>query len=134
GALVVYDFGMIGTVDERLREQLLLLALACVERDATRVVDGIAQMGAFPAGWDRQALERDTARLLGQYVGVPLEALPLPMIVGDVMDMVRRHHLRLPSELALLAKTMTMAESMARTLDPDLNVIELVEPTIRRAM
>lgn len=134
GALVVYDFGMVGTVDERLREQLLLLALACVERDAARVVDGIAQMGAFPAGWDRQALERDTARLLGQYVGVPLEALPLPMIVGDVMDMVRRHHLRLPGELALLAKTMTMAESLARTLDPNLNVIELVEPTIRRAM
>jgi ubiquinone biosynthesis protein len=56
------------------------------------------------------------------------------MVVTDVMDMMRRHRLRLPSELALLAKTATMAESLARTLDPDLNVIELVDPTIRRAM
>jgi ubiquinone biosynthesis protein len=134
GALVVYDFGIVGSIDDRLRERLLLLALACAERDATRVVDEIAQLGVVPPGWERKGMERDISHLLAQYVGAPLESLPLQMIVTDVMDMMRRHRLRLPSELALLAKTATMAESLARTLDPDLNVIELVDPTIRRAM
>lgn len=134
GALVVYDFGMVGSIDERLRERLLLLTLACAERDSSRIVDEITQLGAVQPGWDRQAMERDISYLVGQYVGAPLESVPLPMIVGDVMAMMRRHRLRLPSELALLAKTATMAESLARMLDPQLNVIELVDPTIRQAM
>lgn len=134
GALVVFDFGMVGTVDEHLREQLLLLALATAERDAARVTDQIAQLGVVPAGWDRRAMERDVAHLLAQYVGVPLDTLPLPMIVGDIMAMMRRHRMHLPGELALLTKTATMAESLARTLDPDINVIELVDPVIRKAM
>jgi ubiquinone biosynthesis protein len=65
---------------------------------------------------------------------VPLHELPLPMLVGDIMTMMRRHRLRLPSELLLLAKTATTAEAVGRRLDPNLNVIELVEPTIRAAM
>ena len=134
GALVVYDFGLVGTVDERVREHLLLLALASAERDAARIVDEVIQLGAVPAGWDRRAMERDVSHLVTQYVGVPLQELPLPMIVGDIMAMMRRHRLRLPSELALLAKTATQAEALGRRLDPELNVIELVEPTIRAAM
>lgn len=134
GALVVYDFGLVGSIDERLRERLLLLALACAERDASRIVDEITQLGAVRPGWDRKVMERDISHLVGQYVGAPLESLPLPMILGDVMAMMRRHRLRLPSELALLAKTAAMAESLSRTLNPQINVIELVDPTIRHAM
>jgi ubiquinone biosynthesis protein len=134
GALVVYDFGMVGSIDERLRERLLMLALACTERDASRIVDEVVQLGAVPSGWDRRMMERDVSHLVSQYVGVPLNELPLPMIVGDIMTMMRRHRLRLPSELSLLAKTATTAEAVGRTLDPRLNVIELVEPTIRAAM
>lgn len=134
GALVVYDFGLVGSIDERLRERLLLLALACAERDASLIVDEITQLGAVRPGWDRKVMERDISHLVGQYVGAPLGSLPLPMILGDVMAMMRRHRLRLPSELALLAKTAAMAESLARTLNPQINVIELLDPTIRHAM
>jgi ubiquinone biosynthesis protein len=134
GALVVYDFGMVGSIDERLRERLLMLALACTERDASRIVDEVVQLGVVPSGWDRRSMERDVSHLVAQYVGVPLHELPLPMLVGDIMTMMRRHRMRLPSELLLLAKTATTAEAVGRRLDPNLNVIELVEPTIRAAM
>lgn len=134
GALVVYDFGLVGTVDERVREHLLLLALASAERDAVRIVDEIIQLGAVPPGWDRRAMERDVSHMVAQYVGVRIGELPLPMIVSDIMAMMRRHRLRLPAELALLGKTATQAEALGRKLDPNLNVIELVEPTIRAAM
>lgn len=134
GVLVVFDFGMVGTLDEHLREQLLLLVLGAAERDAARVTDQIAQLGVVPAGWDRRAMERDVSHLISQYVGVELNTLPIPMIIGDVMTMMRRHQLHLPSELALLAKTATMTESLARSLEPNVNVIELVDPIVRDAM
>lgn len=134
GALGVYDFGLMGSIDERMRERLLMLALAVAERDSARIVDEISQLGAVPPGWDRKAMERDVSHLVAQYIGVTLKSLPLSMILTDGVDMMRRHHLHLPSELMLLAKTATMAESLGRTLDPDLDVFTLVEPTIRSAM
>ena len=134
GALVVYDFGLVGSIDEATRERLLLLLLAAAEKDAGRLVDGIAQLGVTLSGWDRRAMERDVAHLVAHYVDVPLAELPLPVIVGDAMAMIRRHRLRLPPELALLLKTASQAEALGRRLDPGLNAIELVEPTMRAAV
>jgi ubiquinone biosynthesis protein len=134
GSLIVYDFGMVGSIDERLREKLLLLIVAVSDRDSQRVVDEIARLGVAENGWDRKAMERDISHLIAQYFGVPLSRLPLTMIIDDIMGMIRRYSLRLPAELALLAKTATMAESLARSLDPDINVFAVVDPTVRKAM
>ena len=57
--------------------------------------------------------------------------LPLTVVIPDIMDLVRRHGVRLPSELALLAKTVSMLEALSRRLDPDIDVIAVVDPIIR---
>jgi ubiquinone biosynthesis protein len=134
GELNILDFGMVGTVDERLRERLMLLALAVAGRDASRIVDEISLLGALPAGWDRHIMERDVSLLVSQYVGASLRDLPVSLILGDVMSLIRRNGIHLPSELALLAKTATMLEALSRRLDPEINVIEVVDPVIRTAV
>jgi ubiquinone biosynthesis protein len=134
GVLAILDFGMVGAVDEQLRERLMLLALAVSQRDAARIVDEIALLGALPPGWDRRLMERDVAHLVSQYVGTALSDLPLTVMLSDIMDLMRRHGTRLPAELALLAKTASMLEALSRRLDPGINVIEVVDPTIRAAL
>jgi len=134
GTIGMLDFGQVGSIDDRLRERLLLLALACAERDPTRIVDEMSMLGAVPAGWDRKSMERDIAHLIGRYVGVPLRDIPITDAINDVMAMIQMHGLRLPAELALMAKTLSMTEALARQLDPDVNVVEIVEPIIRQSM
>ena len=134
GSLAIYDFGMVGTIDDHLRDRLMLLALAVSERDASRIVDEVALLGALPSGWDRHAMEREVSLLVSQYVGASLRDLPLSMVVTDMMDLVRRYGVRVPSELALLAKTVSMLEALSRRIDPDINVIAVVDPIIRDAM
>lgn len=131
--LILLDFGMVGTIDERMRERLLMMAIAVSRRDATRIVDEIALLGALPTGWDRHLMERDISLLVSQYVGASLRELPISQIVNDVTSLIRRNGVHLPSELGLLAKTVTMLESLSRRLDSDINVIEVVEPSIREA-
>ena len=133
GALGILDYGMVGTIDERLRERLMLLAIAVSARDSSRIVDELALLGVLSVGWDRRQMERDVSHLVSQYVGASLRELPLSTILQDVMNLIRRHGIRMPSELALLAKTASMLESLSRRLDPDINVIAVVEPMIRGA-
>lgn len=134
GTIGILDFGMVGMIDDRLRERLLLLALAVSDRDSTRLVDEFALIGALPVGWNRHLMERDISHLVSQYVGASLQDIPLSVIVNDAMDLIRRHGLRLPSELALLAKTASMLEALCRRLDPEINVVLIVTPTIRHSM
>lgn len=134
GGLGLLDFGMVGMIDDRLRERLLLLALAVSNRDSSRLVDEVALVGALPVGWDRHLMERDVSHLLSQYVGATLRDLPLNAVVNDGMDLIRRHGLRLPSELAMLAKTASMLDGLCRRLDPDINILDVVSPTIQESM
>lgn len=133
GQLVILDFGMVGTIDDRVRERLMLLAIAIAGRDSSRIVDEVSLLGALPPGWDRHLMERDVSHLVTQYVGASLRDLPVSMVIADATSLVRRHGVRLPSELGLLAKTATMLEALSRQLDPDIDVVAVVEPVIRRA-
>ncbi|MGN6483550.1 MAG: hypothetical protein ACTHMX_04035, partial [Thermomicrobiales bacterium] len=49
------------------------------------------------------------------------------------MRVIRRYQLRLPGELAMLAKTAVITEAVARRLDPEIDVIAVAQPAIRRA-
>jgi ubiquinone biosynthesis protein len=44
------------------------------------------------------------------------------------MEAIRRQHIRLPSDLALLFKTLAMGEGLAKELDPGFNLLEVYIP------
>ncbi|MGC4106508.1 MAG: AarF/ABC1/UbiB kinase family protein [Thermomicrobiales bacterium] len=133
GTIGMYDFGLVGVVDDQMRERLLFLVLAVMERNPQRVVDEIAALGAAPPSLDRKALEREISYLMTHYIGVRLDEIPVMTIADDVMRVIRRYQLRLPGELAMLAKTAVITEAVSRRLDPEIDVIAVAQPAIRRA-
>ncbi|MGN6032678.1 MAG: ABC1 kinase family protein [Thermomicrobiales bacterium] len=133
GTIGLYDFGLVGVVDDQMRERLLFLVLAVMERNPQRVVDEITALGAAPQTLDRKALEREISYLMTHYIGVRLDEIPVMTIADDVMRVIRRYQLRLPGELAMLAKTAVITEAVARRLDPEIDVIAVAQPAIRRA-
>lgn len=134
GAIAAMDFGMVGTINDRLREQLLFLLFAVIERDTPRIVDDMILLGATSANIDRAVLERDVDHLIAQYYGRKLNEIQIGRVVSEIMALVQRNQLRLPAELALLAKTIVMSEAMGRQLDPGFQVVTVAEPFVRDAM
>lgn len=122
------DFGVVGYLTASVRENLGALLLALVRQDADEMLYVIARMGATGAGANHEALRRDTQRLLMRYYGASLESLPIAEFLGDVMSMAFRHRLRLPADLALLARTLVVLEGVARSLDPSIVLAALLEP------
>lgn len=122
------DFGVVGYLTASVRENLSALLLALVRQDADEMLYVIARMGATGAEANHDALRRDTQRLLMRYYGASLESLPIAEFLGDVMSMAFRHRLRLPADLALLARTLVVLEGVARSLDPSIVLAALLEP------
>jgi predicted unusual protein kinase regulating ubiquinone biosynthesis (AarF/ABC1/UbiB family) len=68
--LTFIDFGMMGTVDDRLRSGLRTVLLAVAARDSKRLVQGILDVGALLPGADTRELERAYAKLFARFGGM----------------------------------------------------------------
>ncbi len=128
------DFGMVGRLSAKRREELLALLLGLVERNAQAVADVLLDWTGDDSHADIDALEAEIEAFVDQYYGVPLAQLSLGGMLGDVTAILREHHLALPSDLALLIKAFITLEGLGRGLDPDFHMAEEALPLLRRVM
>ncbi len=126
------DFGMVGSVAPHTSRGLGTILLAVVATDPGRMATGLLRLGIACEDIDRLGLERDLARMLARFTAVPLEQLRLGPLLTDLMGIVRAHHLRLPTDLALLLKTVIMCEGVAAQLDPTFELVPLLVPYAAR--
>ncbi|MEX0599673.1 MAG: hypothetical protein WD205_03450, partial [Rhodothermales bacterium] len=80
----------------------------------------------------RGPLKQDLEQLRRRYVGRPLKDIAASAAFRDIMDVARRHRLRLPAELVQLAKVTAMAEGTALRLDPEFEILSYSLPYVRR--
>lgn len=128
GTIGLIDFGMVGTLDERTQEHLADLLINIDHKDAARLVDVFLDLGVTRKRIDRDLLRRDIEHLLSTYWGLPLSELRISAVLNDVFAIMRRHHLHLPSNLALLLKTVVMIEGLGVNLDPAFRLTSALEP------
>ena len=130
----IVDFGMVGTVGQRIQEQLVWALLAYTSEDAERQVDALYELGVAGHHVDRIALRRDIEQLRGRYYGRPVGEIAIRPVVNDVLGVVRRHRLHLPAGYALLLKTVLMHESLVTQLDPSFEFTAVLVPYARGMM
>jgi ubiquinone biosynthesis protein len=132
GQLGIIDFGMVGELDERLRDHLSALLVALTRTDADRLTDAVLALSTVKGPVDRATLRADLAALLAQTGGRAVSEIALGPAVEDALAIVRRHHLHLPRELALLLKMVVMNEGMAASLDPEFRLEAVLGAYARR--
>jgi ubiquinone biosynthesis protein len=134
GRIAILDYGMVGELDERTRERLAGLLVAFARRDPDTVTAAILEIGVARGRVEPAALSADVTALLDRYEGLSLGEIKIGAVVGDVLEIFRRHHLVLPRELALVLKTIVMMEGMGAHLDPDFQLAEVMGPYAQRLM
>jgi ubiquinone biosynthesis protein len=136
--LAFIDFGMVGQLSRRRREELLSLLLGLVERRPQAVaevlVDWADHHGGAAAAADLSALEDEIEAFVQQYHGTPLAQLNLGQMLSDVTAILREHRLALPGDLALLIKAFVSLEGMGRGLDPGFHMAGEAQPLLRAAL
>lgn len=129
-AIGLVDFGIVGYLAPHMKEDLADLLFALVHQDADEMVYAITRMGALSASSNRDELRRGVQRLLASYYGVALERIPMAQFLMDLMELCFKQHVRMPADLALLARTVIILEGVARGLDPGLNIAAHLEPFV----
>ncbi len=134
GRLGLIDFGMVGELDDDLRHRLVSLMGALVRRDAARATRALLDLAEPSATVDEAALREEVAVLIDRFGALTLAEVSVAELVQEVLALLRRHRLRMPSDLALLAKTLLMAEGLGVRLDPDFQVSTVLAPYAKRLL
>ncbi|MEO8024377.1 AarF/UbiB family protein [Polaromonas sp.] len=128
------DFGMVGRLSERRREELLQLLLGLVERQAQAVAEVLLDWAGDGHGINLAQLETEIEAFVDQYHSTPLAELSLSLMLADVTALLREHHLGLPSDLALLIKAFISLEGMGRGLDPGFHMATEATPMLHEVL
>jgi ubiquinone biosynthesis protein len=128
------DFGMVGRLSVRRRDEMLALLLGLVEREPHTVVDVLLDWAGDDHGVNLGVLESEIEAFLDQYHGAPLADLSLGQMLADVTAILREHHLGLPSDMALLIKAFITLEGMGRGLDPAFHMTSAALPMLKKVV
>lgn len=133
GTLGLIDFGAVGTLLPKRREELVRLGLAIASEDTAGVVD-ILMLWAGDPDVDRIRLEEALAELIDRFSNVLLEQIDLGDIFQRVFTLLREFHLALPPDLALVLRTLLTAEGFVRRIDPSFDITSELAPLARELM
>jgi ubiquinone biosynthesis protein len=128
GVLGVLDCGMVGRIDDQLRDDFEGMLLAAVNNDADQLTDYVVRLGSVPNDFDRDALRADVGEFLSDYAGQSLKDFDLSGALNTMTSIIRRYGIILPSSSSMLLRVLVMLEGTSRQLSPDFSLAELLKP------
>jgi len=132
GVLAPVDFGMVGVLNEDVRQALVGLLQAFVNRDPARLLRVFAGLDLLEEGSSQGELADDLGRLINYYSHMPVSQLEVARVFGDLYSIVRRYHIALPVDLALTLKVLVTLESLGKRLDPKFDFLQEARPFVQK--
>lgn len=132
GRLGILDAGMVGRIDDELREQMVEVVLAAGDRDAPRLAEIIAEICKAPANLDRGGLSADVADVLDQYGTQAISEFDLGGALNAITRILHEYNLFMPSRVSMLIKCFIVLEGTAKGLSAKFNLLELIVPYQRQ--
>lgn len=122
------DFGMMGHLDDDLREDLAKLFIFISEGDAKLLTKQLMYMGIVDDSNDYKEIEYEILQLLDRYYGIQFNDISgvLRGLIED--DLLNEYGVILPRDLMMVIRTLSMIDDVGRSLKPDFNTTEIVKP------
>ncbi len=128
GALIYYDFGMMGQLSSRLRGRLGAMVRAAASRDASGLVEELQAAGVIAPGVELGPVRRLVRVMLNEALTPPFSSNVLEKLSGDLYDLVYGQPFRLPPELIFVMRALSTFEGVGRTLDPGFSLVAIARP------
>ena len=128
GRIAILDCGMMGRLDPHTQTISIEMVLAIIALDAQRCTQLTLQLAEATQPVDLAQLERDYSRLLRKYSNLSLSNINTSQALYEILQAARKNHLRWPSNIGLLAKSLANLEGAGRQFYPAVNLMAEVKP------
>ncbi|NOQ51422.1 MAG: ubiquinone biosynthesis protein UbiB [Desulfuromonadaceae bacterium] len=132
--ICIFDFGMVGRLDDDLKLQLTELLLCVLRRDVDRIVSQLLYSGELLDESNIKNLKRDLTEFIDDYYDILLQNLMVGKLLIDFVEILTEYRIKFPSNLMLLSRALFAMEGIGRQLDPSFNMVEQLKPFAEQIM
>jgi predicted unusual protein kinase regulating ubiquinone biosynthesis (AarF/ABC1/UbiB family) len=104
---------------------------AVLRRDTDEVINTLTYMGLIEPVADMTALRRLVAFILDKFTEKPIELQAFEQMRSEIYLMFEQQPFRLPAQMTFVLKALTTLDGIARSLDPEYNLLSSSKPFIK---
>src|SRR5918994_1950530 len=112
GAIILYDFGMVGRMDNETRIMLIRLYLGLVEKDAVRTVNALIDLKTLEPTVKRYVVEKGIEMSIQSMHGKQVDRMEVNALMELANKTMTRFPFRLPKNLALYMRMTSILEGI----------------------
>lgn len=131
GCLIFYDFGMMAEVKAIDKDQMIRTFFAVLRKDTDQVIDMLTSMGLIEPVSDMTPVRRVMRFMLEKFTEKPIELQEFNQVRREVYALFEQQPFRLPAKMTFILKALTTLDGVARSLDPQYNLIASAKPFIK---
>ncbi len=112
GTIILYDFGMVGRLDDETRRRLVRLYLGLVDKDPVRTTDVLLELGTLEPSVDRRLVEKGLELSIRSLHGRKVDSMEVKALQDLANKTLSRFPFRLPKNLALYMRMASILEGI----------------------
>jgi predicted unusual protein kinase regulating ubiquinone biosynthesis (AarF/ABC1/UbiB family) len=112
GTIILYDFGMVGRLDDETRRRLVRLYLGLVDKDPVRTTDVLMELGTLETSVDRRLVEKGLELSIQSLHGKKIDRMEVNALQDLANKTLSRFPFRLPKNLALYMRMASILEGI----------------------
>jgi ubiquinone biosynthesis protein len=132
GEVVFLDYGIVGVLRPERRRAFADLLLAMTRTDVAGVIAALEKLDVHISPADLDSVKDDLYLVLLDYREMRLERVNFAVAIRGLTDILRRYHIRVPSNLMLMMKVVVMVMDIGTRLDPSFNFDQRIRPYLAR--
>ena len=131
GNLIFYDFGTMAEVKPMAKDQMIKTFFAVLRKDTDEVVNTLTYMGLIEPVPDMMPVRRLIAFILNKFTEKPIDIQAFDEMRSEIYLMFEQQPFRLPAQMTFILKALTTLDGIARTLDPEYNLLAASKPFVK---
>jgi predicted unusual protein kinase regulating ubiquinone biosynthesis (AarF/ABC1/UbiB family) len=112
GEIILYDFGMVGRLENETRLKLIRLYLSLVEKDPSRAVNVLIELGTLEPTVNRYIVERALDLSIQSLHGKEVDRMEVRALMDLTNKTLSKFPFRLPKNLALYMRMASIVEGI----------------------
>jgi predicted unusual protein kinase regulating ubiquinone biosynthesis (AarF/ABC1/UbiB family) len=126
GTLILYDFGMVGRLNDETRLRLVRLYLALVEKNPPRTVNAMDELGMLAPDFNREVIEKGIDMSIKSMYGKKPDEMEVEALMTLANKTMSKFPFKLPKHLALYLRMSTIIEGIYHTHKVDFKFIKVL--------
>ena len=131
GKLILYDYGMVGRINNETRFKLIRLYLALVEKNPSRVVNAMNDLSMLTPGYNREVIEKGIELSIRAMHGNKPDEMEVQSLMELANQTMSKFPFVLPKNLALYMRMASIIEGIYKTHDVDFKFVKVLKNILK---